>query len=73
MLSPEEDEELRRINFLAQFGNLPDLMIQRFMELRSRDRRMDIREPTLDVQWIPQQRGREFAADDAAVAEYADH
>lgn len=68
-LSPEEDEELRRINVMAQFGDLPPLMIQRFVELRSRDRRMDIREPTLDVRWVPRQRGRKSAADDEVVAE----
>ena len=63
MLTPDEDEELRRINVLAQFGELPDLMVQRFVELRSRDRRTDIREPTLQIQWIPQQRSRDDALD----------
>ena len=67
-LTPDEDEELRRINVLAQFGALPELMIQRFVELRSRDRRMEIREPTLDVRWVPQQRSRDDALDDLPQA-----
>lgn len=71
-LTPDEDEELRRINVLAQFGELPELMVQRFVELRSRDRRIDIREPNLDVQWLPVQRTRETAMDNEVVESFAD-
>jgi hypothetical protein len=67
-LTPDEHEELRRIHVLAQFGDLPDIMQARYRELRARDDSLDIPEPTLDVEWMPIQRNREEAADDAVDA-----
>jgi hypothetical protein len=63
-LTPDENEELRRINVLAQFGELPPTMQARFTELRNRDELLEIPEPTLDVQWMPLQRSRDDALDD---------
>ncbi|MBV9872215.1 MAG: hypothetical protein JO214_16515 [Frankiaceae bacterium] len=67
-LTPDETEELRRIHVLAQFGELPDPMQARYDELRERDDHLEIAEPTLDVQWMPVQRSRENALDDAVDA-----
>lgn len=44
-LSPDEDDELRRLNFLATVGQLSDSRQERLVELRLRDRRDDVREP----------------------------
>lgn len=44
-LTPEEDDELRRVAFLAQFGNVAEHLSERFRELRARDRRAEIRDP----------------------------
>ena len=62
-LTADEDEELRRIHVLSQFGELPETMRSRFSELRARDDRSDIPEPILDIQWVPQQRRRGDAVD----------
>jgi hypothetical protein len=62
-LTADEDEELRRIHVLSQFGELPETMRSRFNELRARDDRSDIPEPILDIQWVPQQRRRGDAMD----------
>jgi hypothetical protein len=58
-LTPDEDEELRRIHVLSQFGELPETMRARFRELRSRDTHLEIAEPTLDIVWVPRQQAPE--------------
>ncbi|MBV9485887.1 MAG: hypothetical protein JO246_07495, partial [Frankiaceae bacterium] len=45
-----------------------DPMQARYDELRERDDHLEIAEPTLDVQWMPVQRSRENALDDAVDA-----
>jgi hypothetical protein len=67
-LTPDETEELRRIHVLGQFGKLPATMQARYEELRNRDDHLEIAEPTLDVEWMPVQRSRENALDDAVDA-----
>jgi hypothetical protein len=67
-LTPDETEELRRIHVLGQFGELPVTMQARYEELRDRDDHLEIAEPTLDVEWMPVQRSRENALDDAVDA-----
>lgn len=60
-LSPTEDEQLRRLAALAEFGELTPDAEAVFQELRRRDRRTDIREPRVVA--IPIQQGpRETAA-----------
>lgn len=44
-LSPREDLELRRLYWIAQARTLKGPDIKRFVELRQRDRRTDIRPP----------------------------
>jgi len=44
-LTVEEDAELRRLAALKAFGELGDVAAKSFDELRSRDRREEIREP----------------------------
>ena len=44
-LTPDEDAELRRLNFLNRFGMVTGRFKLRFQELRARDRRTSIREP----------------------------
>ena len=44
-LTREEDDELRRLGYLARFGVLDEIAKERVVELRSRDRRKTIREP----------------------------
>ncbi|HET6966319.1 MAG TPA: hypothetical protein VFH58_16210 [Acidimicrobiales bacterium] len=44
-LTREEDDELRRLNFLAQTGALSERSEARVLELRLRDRRKKIRPP----------------------------
>ncbi|HUB70416.1 MAG TPA: hypothetical protein VL984_08335 [Acidimicrobiales bacterium] len=44
-LTREEDDELRRLAYLARFGVLDDVTKERMVELRLRDRRKTIREP----------------------------
>jgi hypothetical protein len=44
-LTPAEDEELRRLSALADFGALTPAMAELYDELRSRDRRRTVREP----------------------------
>ena len=41
----EEDDELRRLNFFQQVGALSQRRRERFVELRLRDRRKQIRSP----------------------------
>jgi hypothetical protein len=47
-LTPAEDAELRRLNFLNRFGMVTGRFKLRFHELRARDRRTSIREPEED-------------------------
>ena len=44
-LTPDEDEQLRRLAALAAFGQLTPQSAAVFRELRARDRRIEIREP----------------------------
>jgi hypothetical protein len=44
-LTPAEDEELRRLAALAQYGALTPAMAEIYDELRARDRRATVREP----------------------------
>lgn len=46
-LTRVEDNELRRLNWMAQRGRLTDAMRERMIELRLRDRRKTIRRPRL--------------------------
>ena len=53
-LTFEEDAELRRLSALAAFGKLGAAAAELFADLRSRDRRAEVREPQDLV--IPRQR-----------------
>lgn len=44
-LTREEDDELRRLHWIAQWGVLSRLKQERMLELRMRDRRQEIRPP----------------------------
>jgi len=44
-LTPEEDEELRRLAALAEYGALTPALAEEYAELRARDRRGTVREP----------------------------
>jgi hypothetical protein len=44
-VSPQEDDELRRLHYLSKLGPLSRRSEQRIIELRLRDRREEIREP----------------------------
>lgn len=44
-LSYDEDEELRRLNYLAEIGTLAGVKAERLVELRLRDRREEVRPP----------------------------
>ncbi len=46
-LTRVEDNELRRLNWMAQRGRLTEGMRERMIELRLRDRRKTIRRPRL--------------------------
>ena len=46
-LTRVEDNELRRLNWMAQRGRLTDALHERMIELRLRDRRKTIRRPRL--------------------------
>ena len=46
-LTRVEDNELRRLNWMAQRGQLTEPMRERMIELRLRDRRKTIRRPRL--------------------------
>lgn len=47
-LTREEDDELRRLNYMAQHGELSERSKERMVELRLRDRRQEIR-PTREL------------------------
>jgi len=44
-LTPDEDEELRRLAALADYGALTPALAEEYDELRARDRRATVREP----------------------------
>lgn len=44
-LTVEEDDELRRLNYLAEMGLLSEHSQERLIELRLRDRRRRVRGP----------------------------
>ena len=46
-LTRVEDNELRRLNWMAQRGTLTEALRERMVELRLRDRRQTIRRPRL--------------------------
>ena len=46
-LTPAEDEELRRLAALAEFGDLTPSAAALFDELRARDRRRTVRAPRM--------------------------
>lgn len=54
-LTPDEDEELRRLAALAEFGQLTPLAGALFRELRARDRRSEIREPMVVAIPLPRE------------------
>jgi hypothetical protein len=53
-LTFQEDADLRRLNALAAFGRLGSAAAELFADLRSRDRRTEVREPQDLV--LPRQR-----------------
>lgn len=44
-LTQDEDDELRRLHYFNQVGHLAGRKLERFLELRLRDRRKEIRPP----------------------------
>ena len=44
-LTREEDDELRRLHYFRQVGDLSSYEVERFIELRLRDRRGEVRPP----------------------------
>jgi hypothetical protein len=44
-LSAEEDATLRRLRVLSQFGAVAGSVNQHYQDLRSRDRRREVRDP----------------------------
>jgi hypothetical protein len=44
-LSAEEDATLRRLRVLSQFGSVAGSVNQHYQDLRSRDRRREVRDP----------------------------
>lgn len=54
-LTPAEDEELRRLAALAEYGALTPAMAEIYDELRSRDRRATVREPRVLAVPYPRQ------------------
>lgn len=61
-LNAEEDKDLRVISQLAPYGELPPLMSRRLEELLARDRRSEVRDPEIVLEWVPVP--REGAEDD---------
>ena len=60
-LSPDEDADLRRLAEFARFGHLCGTGLRRFFDLRSRDRRRDVRPVgDLPVQLISARRLGEY-------------
>ena len=52
-LTPAEDEELRRLAALADFGALTPALQEVYAELRARDRRTEIRAPRVVAVPVP--------------------
>ena len=52
-LTPAEDEELRRLAALADFGALTPALASIYDELRARDRRTEIRAPRVIAVPVP--------------------
>lgn len=52
-LNADEDQDLRVINSLAPYGQLPPLMSRRLEDLLARDRRAAVREPEIVLEWVP--------------------
>jgi hypothetical protein len=44
-LTRDEDDELRRLHYFTEVGNLSDRKQERLIELRLRDRRKTVRQP----------------------------
>jgi hypothetical protein len=65
-LTPAEDEELRRLAALAEFGALTPQLAEVFLELRARDRRTQVREPREVAVLMPVQRSDEVSPASAA-------
>lgn len=57
-LTPDEDDELRRLGWISQVGSLAWHKQERMMQLRARDRRREIRPP------------REFGEDEQRAAPF---
>jgi hypothetical protein len=50
VLTPTEDADLRRLNALVRYASTAPLLAARFEQLRSRDRRISVRDvPTSDL------------------------
>ncbi len=60
-LTPAEDEELRRLAALAEYGALTPQMAEVFRELRARDRRTEVREPRFVAVPLPTQKSDEVS------------
>lgn len=52
-LTPEEDDELRRLAALAAYGALTPVLAEEYDELRARDRRERVREPRALAELAP--------------------
>jgi hypothetical protein len=48
-LNDAEDDELRRLHMFRRFGVVAGRLSSRYDELRSRDRRSQVREPAADL------------------------
>lgn len=49
-LTPDEDAELRRLHLMRRFGDVAVRFVERYGELRGRDRRSDVREPEAEAE-----------------------
>lgn len=50
-LTPDQDQDLRRIHGLGKFGLLPAAMHARIRDMRDHDQCHGVRERDLDVRW----------------------
>ena len=60
-----EDHELRRLHYLAGMGAVAARMRDRYLELRSRDRRQAVREPEPDVVVVAPDEGAASPVDES--------
>lgn len=67
-LTPAEDEQLRRLNALAEFGSLTPEAAEVLDELRARDRRDTIREPRVLAVPVPVEPADDVEADSWVIA-----